>query len=764
MLATLEWSVEPAGVVTLGASGQHVTVTPAGAGTATIKASVIPIEGYEFDKDSELVSECRVTVLDEFALSESKLLFFSGEAAAQSVETALTSAELAALTQVADIVWSKTGNGAQIPAESAGVSVAVSAGSVDSAQIEAQLVVKEGSEGSFNGDGVWAAPVEVKTFAAPVPVITGTAGNKMLGAGNTAANFDLSMSYPQALDEFGPEAVWASSAVNTAAVAGGALANGSSAARLTAKAQGSASISAVLKVGGRSFPAAAAPVTVVVYTPPTWDVENIAISGAVSKGGKLTLTDTTASALITAVAQRTSDANPPTNTNIIWTVSDTSKVSVVAESAGNETGGKVTIKALDKTASDVTVTAKSQSNQNVVGTFKVQVNPITVTITGGQAALVYGGNMTLNATASLGDIKWSVSSGSDKAQIDKTEGASTKATAKGLITGDAVIKIKAAAKLKESYFAEHTFTLKPHTFNIAFNANGGAGSMTAQSGVAYGSATAIAASAFTQDGFTFSGWAESAAGVVTAVDKAAVSVLNNNAEAKKPNGNVTLYAKWMIVGSKIPQADIVERVYNDATAKWEMVYVIRVSRQITITEGFNGRILLAGGGGGGGGGDCQPNWRDGKNGNGGDVTVDTSYTFTAGTYNAVVGGGGAGGKSDSGGGAAFVFGRVGGKGGATELKNASGAVLFTAAGGLGGRGSHDNGGNGGTVVDGANTGVYKDIAPDEKAYGQKGVFMQVGAENTGSGGGGGKGYEAYNRRSPAGKAGGSGVIIIREIL
>ena len=84
-----------------------------------------------------------------------------------------------------------------------------------------------------------------------------------------------------------------------------------------------------------------------------------------------------------------------------------------------------------------------------------------------------------------------------------------------------------------------TATFTPITYTIAFNANGGSGTMTNQTGVAYDSETAIKANAFTRTGYTFAGWAESAGGAVVRADGAAHGNLSST-----QGGTVTLYAKW----------------------------------------------------------------------------------------------------------------------------------------------------------------------------------------------------------------------------
>ena len=75
------------------------------------------------------------------------------------------------------------------------------------------------------------------------------------------------------------------------------------------------------------------------------------------------------------------------------------------------------------------------------------------------------------------------------------------------------------------------------TYKVAFNANGGTGTMAAQS-VKYDTAAKLAANAFQRDGFTFGGWAKSADGAVAYGDQASVKNLRSD------GGTVMLYAVW----------------------------------------------------------------------------------------------------------------------------------------------------------------------------------------------------------------------------
>ena len=74
-------------------------------------------------------------------------------------------------------------------------------------------------------------------------------------------------------------------------------------------------------------------------------------------------------------------------------------------------------------------------------------------------------------------------------------------------------------------------------YNVAFNANGGSGTMANQQ-MQVGIAEALNANTFTRTGYTFSGWAESATGAVKYTDKQSVTSLASEGATK------TLYAVW----------------------------------------------------------------------------------------------------------------------------------------------------------------------------------------------------------------------------
>ena len=78
----------------------------------------------------------------------------------------------------------------------------------------------------------------------------------------------------------------------------------------------------------------------------------------------------------------------------------------------------------------------------------------------------------------------------------------------------------------------------PITYTVSFNANGGEGTMAAQTHT-YDASQALTANTFTLTGYSFDGWATTASGDVVYTDKESVSNLATTQDA-----NVTLFAKW----------------------------------------------------------------------------------------------------------------------------------------------------------------------------------------------------------------------------
>lgn len=96
----------------------------------------------------------------------------------------------------------------------------------------------------------------------------------------------------------------------------------------------------------------------------------------------------------------------------------------------------------------------------------------------------------------------------------------------------------------------------PATYSVSFDANGGAGEMTAISGIACGGSATLAANTFTRTNYTFNGWNTQADGMGTSyADKAEITDIK---------GKITLYAQW--------QAEEKWSVYGNFTGEWQDNY------------------------------------------------------------------------------------------------------------------------------------------------------------------------------------------------
>ncbi|MBP5787630.1 MAG: leucine-rich repeat protein, partial [Kiritimatiellae bacterium] len=103
-----------------------------------------------------------------------------------------------------------------------------------------------------------------------------------------------------------------------------------------------------------------------------------------------------------------------------------------------------------------------------------------------------------------------------------TNGRGTRMTSTSLVPGNV-----------KTLHAKWTVT----SYTVKFNANGGTGSMAAQT-IAYDKTAKLRKNAFKRSGFVFAGWAKSKTGKVEYANQAGVKNLRSN------GGTVTLYAKW----------------------------------------------------------------------------------------------------------------------------------------------------------------------------------------------------------------------------
>ena len=154
----------------------------------------------------------------------------------------------------------------------------------------------------------------------------------------------------------------------------------------------------------------------------------------------------------------------------------------------------------------------------------------------------------------VGYAKWAryvTGTGREESDFD-----SNSATELGIATsekerGYGLIKLQAKgakindAKGVEQVVVDGNIAVAAFLYTIKFNANGGTGTM-ADEPFAYGIEKALTTNAFTRTGFTFQGWATSAAGEVVYSDKQSVSNLTATADA-----TVNLYAVWAAGGVQL---------------------------------------------------------------------------------------------------------------------------------------------------------------------------------------------------------------------
>ena len=155
-------------------------------------------------------------------------------------------------------------------------------------------------------------------------------------------------------------------------------------------------------------------------------------------------------------------------------------------------------------------------------TAKVREKYFDVNVTGGtgSGSFVQGKSATLTAAAKTGYTftSWS-GTDADKALLANAASATTTLT----------IPARDVAY-------EATYT--PNTYTVKFNANGGTGTMAVEA-FTYDTAKALTANAFTRSGYTFRGWAESAAEppILKYTDKQSVKNI-------AASGTKNLYAIW----------------------------------------------------------------------------------------------------------------------------------------------------------------------------------------------------------------------------
>ena len=149
----------------------------------------------------------------------------------------------------------------------------------------------------------------------------------------------------------------------------------------------------------------------------------------------------------------------------------------------------------------------------------------------------YSLNTTTDKTATKtlsGTTHGSLSFESSNTDVLTVNGTTGAVTAVGAGEATVIARWTAAGGYCEKTMVSSTFEVAG-PLTISFDANGGTGTMTAQT-VTYKVATAIKDNAFEREGYTFIGWATSADGEKVYNDKQSVAFTNSQ----------TLYAKWQL--------------------------------------------------------------------------------------------------------------------------------------------------------------------------------------------------------------------------
>ena len=192
----------------------------------------------------------------------------------------------------------------------------------------------------------------------------------------------------------------------------------------------------------------------------------------------------------------------------------------------------------------------------------------------------YSLNTTTNKTATKtlsgtthGTLSFE-SSNTDVLTVNSSTGAVTAVGA-----GEATVTAHwtAASGYCEKTMTSSTFEVAG-PLTISFDANGGSGTMTAQT-VTYKAAAAIKANTFTRTGYTFQGWALTADGEKTYDDKQSVAFTNS----------LTLYAVWQLnshnVSFSSPTGATVT-VNNQSSSPQSVAYGSTVTIRITPAEHY----------------------------------------------------------------------------------------------------------------------------------------------------------------------------------
>lgn len=187
-------------------------------------------------------------------------------------------------------------------------------------------------------------------------------------------------------------------------------------------------------------------------------------------------------------------------------------------------------------------------------------------ITGSAFELNASGSTNLTFNNANYGLNGQSGTGSTKYYVQCEDGVFTKSSTIGSTSN----RVWAYEKSGSTAYSGYTTScVIPTEVTVTFDANGGTGTMAAQT-IPYNSATALTANAFTREGYTFQGWATSSTGDKVHNDQASVTL-------KK---NTTLYAVWQknsytITIDEVAHATIVTSPAS--TAEFEATVTVTVT-------------------------------------------------------------------------------------------------------------------------------------------------------------------------------------------
>ena len=148
--------------------------------------------------------------------------------------------------------------------------------------------------------------------------------------------------------------------------------------------------------------------------------------------------------------------------------------------------------------------------------------------------------VSYNANGGSGTISSQTVAKGSAVTLSSTKPTRTGYTFKGWSTSSSATSASYSAGASMTPTGDTTLyaVWSPITYTIAYNKNGGSGTMSSSTHT-YDAAKNLTANSFTRSGYTFSGWATSSSGSVVYANKASVKNLSSTSGA-----TVTLYAKW----------------------------------------------------------------------------------------------------------------------------------------------------------------------------------------------------------------------------